>query len=81
MNANAPLKWNSVDDGLPEIGDSFLVVVKEKYPHETNWNIHVDVASSFGEYIDGFWDTFNDWNEGQEVHITHWMPLPDPPKE
>lgn len=81
MNKNVYPTWISVAERLPEIGASYLVVVEEKYPHETEWNIHVDVAGSHGDYIDGFWDTFNDWNEGQEVHITHWMPLPDPPKE
>ena len=74
-------KWISVEDRLPEKGDSYLVVVKEKYPHEAKWNVHVDVASNYGHYIDDYWDTFNDWDEGQEVHITHWMPLPEPPKE
>lgn len=74
-------EWISVKDGLPEVVDSYLVVVKEKYPHEEKWNVHVDVAASHGNYIDDFWDTFNDWKEGQEVHVTHWMPLPEPPKE
>ena len=74
-------RWISVKDRLPEIGDSYLGVVKEKYPHEAKWNIHVDVAASHGKYIDDFWDTFNDWDEGNEVHVTHWMPLPEPPKE
>lgn len=76
-------RWISVKDRLPEDGDSYLVVVKEKYDHEPEWRYHVDVASNYGDYIDGYWDTFNDWKEGQEVHVTHWMPIPLPelPKE
>lgn len=74
-------EWISVKDGLPEVANPYLVVVKEKYPHEEECNVYVDVAASHGDYIDDFWDTFNDWKEGQEVHVTHWMPLPEAPKE
>lgn len=72
--------WISVDERLPENGDSYLVVIKEKEIFYDKWLYHVDVASSHGSYIDDFWDTFNDWCEGQEVHVTHWMPLPTPPE-
>ena len=69
-------EWISVEDRLPEIGGTYLITLKEKYAYEDEWNYHVDVASySFD------WDcTFNDWDEGQEIHITHWMPLPEAPK-
>lgn len=70
--------WIPVSERLPDQCESYLVVVKEK--DQPNDLIHVDVASSYGKYIDDFWDTFNDWKEGQEVHITHWKPLPEPPK-
>ncbi len=73
-------KWISVKDRLPDVCDSYIVCGKMKYSHEKEWEIFTDVAGSHGDYIDGFWDTFNDWNEGQEIHITHWMPLPQPPK-
>lgn len=74
-------RWISVEERLPEDGKAYLVVVKQKWKFETDWDVSVDVASNYGSYIDGYWDTFNDWCEGQETHITHWRPLPEPPKE
>jgi hypothetical protein len=26
------------------------------------------------------WMITNDWDEGEGCEITHWMPLPEPPK-
>ena len=79
-------EWISVKDRLPEVGDSYLVVVKYKYDHEKEYNYDTDVATYYpydnpSAYIDERWDTYNDWDEGQQyLHITHWMPLPQPPK-
>ena len=75
-------EWISVEDRLPDVLDDYLVVVKLKYEWETEWEYHTDVAGLVLEngYIDGVWDTLHDWNEGQECHVTHWMPLPEPPK-
>lgn len=70
-------EWISVDERLPEEGGAYLIVVKEKYESEKEWRYHVDVASFTFD-----WDCiFHDWDEGQGIHITHWMPLPPPPKE
>lgn len=73
-------EWISVKDRLPDVCDSYIVCGKMKYSHEKEWEIFTDVAGSHGDYIDGFWDTFTDWNEGQEIHITHWQPMPQLPK-
>ena len=64
----------------PEIGDAYIVTGIQKDAHEKEWHYFVDVASSHGDYIDDYWDTFNDWIEGQETHIVAWMPLPKPYK-
>lgn len=75
-------EWISVEERLPEIGDHYLVVVKQKYEWEAEWDYNTDVAAFvfFDGYIDDVWNTFVDWKEGQETHVTHWMPLPEPPK-
>jgi hypothetical protein len=78
-------KWIPVSERLPDIIDNYLVVVKSKYRWEKEYEIDVDVAAynPYGNgYIDNSWDTFNDWDEGQEyLHVTHWMPIPEPTKE
>ena len=79
-------EWIPVSERLPDVCDSYLVVVKYKYAWETEYNIDTDVATFLpyddpDAYIDNRWNTYNDWDEGQQyIHITHWMPLPEPPK-
>ena len=65
-------EWIPVSERLPVIGDTYLVTVM------VGKDIRTDVAGSFGSYIDGFWDTFNDWIEDKECHVIAWMPLPEP---
>ena len=65
LEAKAP-KWISVEDRLPEDDDSNYIV----------WNgIYINIAIYWG---DGRW-----WPAGGYIvnDITHWMPLPKPPKE
>ena len=84
--ATTEQEWISVKDRLPEIGDTYLVVVKYKYDWENDYTIDTDVAmfhpyDNPDAYIDNRWDTYIDWDEGQQyIHVTHWMPLPEPPK-
>lgn len=66
------INWISCKERLPEDIDKYLVIIKDHDFFEDKWNYDIDVANSYGSYIDDFWDTINDWKEGQEVHITHW---------
>ena len=79
------MRWIPVTERLPEEMDIYLVVVKSKYDFEDQYEIDTDVATYNPHekaYIDGCWDTYCDWDEGQQyLHITHWMPLPQAPKE
>lgn len=79
FNAN---KWIPVTERLPELWQDCFVLVKMKYDWEEDYEYNVDAGCYVGEngYIDSF-NTYNDWNEGQDyIHVTHWMPLPEPPK-
>lgn len=71
-------RWIPCKDALPDIGDTYLVTVIQKDANEKEWHYFVDVASNYGDYIDDYWDTFNDWIEGQETHIIAWTLLPKP---
>lgn len=71
-------QWIPCSKRLPEVGGAYFVTGKMKYAHEKKWLYFTDVAYNFGNYIDNYWGTCNDWDEGQEIHIIAWMPLPKP---
>lgn len=78
-------RWIFCSEKMPPEYDQdlYLVTIKERWKESEPWEYHVDVAENnlFGKgYIDDFWDTMNDWKEGQEVHVIAWMPLPEPCK-
>ena len=62
------MKWISVEDRLPEKGqDGFGV----------DWFQRYEISPLYTFYWDGFFES----NEtGKPINITHWMPLPEPPK-
>ena len=74
------IQWINVKEKLPSVINTYLVTIKQKYQHEKEWEYNVDVATyvDSGGYIDDRWDTYNDWIEGQETHVTHWAMLPGP---
>ena len=78
-------QWIHVTERLPEVVDSYIVAIKSKSYWEKDYTYYTDVATYNPyekAYIDDCWNTYNDWDEGQQyLHITHWMPLPEPPKE
>ena len=72
--ANSKPHWVSVEERLPDTGVDVLV----KFPH------NMAVASiDIGEWVvnsgDGWCTDIN--LAGGEKNPTHWMPLPEPPKE
>lgn len=72
------INWVSCKEKLPEMGDIYLVLIKQKYDWQKEWEYHVDVAQNYGDYIDDYWNTFNDWIEGQETHVIYWAEIPFP---
>lgn len=75
-------RWIPCSERLPEVSEAYIVSGKQKYEFETEWSYFVDVAvlHPTGEGYIGPWQTFGDWNEGQETYITAWMELPKPYK-
>jgi len=71
-------KWIPVTERLPDTSHSVLVAGKMKYEWEKEYTRFVDLGWNDGVSF----ETCNDWYEGQhEFEVTHWMPLPEPPKE
>jgi hypothetical protein len=69
-------EWIDVNERLPAPYNTVLIALKFKSGKK--WIQEVDVATYKGGHK---WETFNDWDEGQEIIFSHWMPLPEPPEQ
>ncbi len=75
------MNWISVEERFPEKGVRVLTI---DY-HKDIRILHLDWF--FGDqYDDSVWETDRGWADDKDGWwgngvITHWMPLPDPPKE
>jgi len=74
-SAQPETQWIPCSERMPEIDETVLITIKEKYDGDKEYHYHTDVADHL---INDGWLTFNDWDEGQEIHIIAWMPLPEP---
>ena len=61
-------KWIPVTERLPENGETVICVLKRGECWVATWN----------EFDDNLWSDGENWCSNSEV--THWMPLPEPPK-
>lgn len=66
-----PPRWIPVSERLPEEFATVLVVIS------TPSGSHVSFMSRHAQ--DGFWQHAD--GDIDEINVTHWMPLPDPPDE
>ena len=75
------MKWISVKERLPELNQRVLVYI----PRWRNdcWEVSFRDKDKNGEWYKEFvsdcCDTFDSYYNDNE--ITHWMPLPEPPKD
>lgn len=73
------MEWISVEDRLPEENEQVLITdgsdvfYAYKYYYE-GWDYQI------AEDFDGEEGVFST-NAMKEKHVTHWMPLPEPPKQ
>lgn len=63
-------KWISVEDRLPEKIATGCLVYADGWTQVADWT-HDKYGNDWWFYVDGEYDP----------EITHWMPLPEPPKE
>lgn len=65
------MEWISVKDRLPKVGTGCVVWYKSKYTYA-----HIRTATYLGS---NYFSTTG--IQHQTFEITHWMPIPEPPKE
>ena len=82
LKASVP-QWISVDDRLPKETERYLAVKKRIAPDYLGGNRTDSIILRF--FVDkGFRMPTHipDWiNEEINEEVTHWMPIPQPPKE
>lgn len=80
--------WISVNDELPEqneYGNSKRVIVYVESaiyvsPHTGEESVTPIGIVTVGQYHNTGWSTIS-WAYIGSPHITHWMPLPEPPEQ
>lgn len=56
---------------------NYLIFLREdNYDDGATWTYSVDFATPYGRYLDDFWDTDNDWKEGQRVEVLAYAEMP-----
>ena len=78
-----PFDKNNPPADLPYLNDvAYLIFLREdNYDDGATWTYHTDYATPYGRYLDDFWDTCNDWDEGQRVEVLAYADFPSYLKE
>ena len=63
-------EWISVNDRVPKNSGHYLVVHRNKHNGSTSIAITAYIKCKIGEW----------WLNDYVFNVTHWMPLPQPPK-
>jgi hypothetical protein len=70
--------WIEFDKNNPpadlNYDEKYLILIAENYGK--GWEYNVDVAEPYGDYLDNFWDTENDWVEGVPVKVVAYAEMP-----
>jgi hypothetical protein len=77
--------WISVEDRLPEFGETVLVHYPSAGPGATAHLCGEDERKMLSKVWSGIFDAKNIWDHPEMFHpindVTHWQPLPSPPKQ
>lgn len=79
------MNWIKVEDELPEIGKTCLLL--QTYPKETMFNCRADPLSRCfmrigGLQYEGKFISYEDQHSNRNIkHVSHWMHLPEAPKD
>ena len=70
-----PFDKNNPPSNINPDGTYLVIVREDDYDGGKTWHYSVDLATPYGSYIDDFWDTQNDWCEGQRVEVMAYVEL------
>ena len=70
------MEWISVKEELPKLGVQVIILLGVRREIEISFIQKLNVTTAENEVI-----TINNWDGLVNAQVTHWMPLPDTPKE
>lgn len=73
-------RWIPVEERLPEEGSFVLGAQYDRIAPEDGYEVEYFLYGSKNVYNGSLWYSWPD-NGGEDMVVTHWMPLPEPPKE
>ena len=79
----APDGWISCSDRMPEMGERQYYVLAADFKNNYPPSIPNTQVGVYGDWFNDGNPTWDD-GDGEDLHlkeVTHWMPLPEPPKE
>ena len=78
-----PDGWISCSDRMPEMGERQYYVLSADFKNNYPPSIPNTQVGVYGDWFNDGNPTWDD-GDGEDLHlkeVTHWMPLPEPPKE
>ncbi|HBC3228573.1 TPA: DUF551 domain-containing protein [Escherichia coli] len=78
-----PDSWISCSDRMPEMGERQYYVLAADFKNNYPPSIPNTQVGVYGDWFNDGNPTWDD-GDGEDLHlkeVTHWMPLPEPPKE
>jgi len=69
--------WISVKDRLPD--ENVRVIARVYCNKKILIDAHEHIHHLEGYYSNEWWDSFHERFEDDDLEVTHWMPLPEPP--
>lgn len=76
-----PFDRNSPPTNLDYQVEYLIILREDHYDDGKTWTYHMDYATPYGDYLDNFWDTSNDWCEGQRIEVLAYAEFPGELKE
>ena len=57
--------------------EKYIIFFREAMRFDDSaWWYHTDIATPNGSYLGNFWDTENDWDEGQKIEVLAYAKFP-----
>ena len=71
-----PFDKNNPPTDLLDEKEYLIFLREDDYNNGATWTYHVDIATPYGSYLDNFWNTTNDWDEGQIIEVLAYAETP-----